>query len=106
MSISSNHWARGRVHPGQSPVHYRATWRYTGKTTMHIHTLTPNGNLERPINLIGMFSDCGRKEEEGSHTCELHVETPKIESQTQYLLILLARPIYRADMTSFTCVGR
>ncbi|MED6273985.1 hypothetical protein CHARACLAT_011902 [Characodon lateralis] len=33
------------------------------QTTMHTLIHTPKGNLERPINLTGMFLDCGRKPE-------------------------------------------
>uniref|UniRef100_A0A3P9QC98 Golgi reassembly-stacking protein 1-like n=1 Tax=Poecilia reticulata TaxID=8081 RepID=A0A3P9QC98_POERE len=47
------------------------------------HTLTPRGNLEKPINLTVMFLGCGRKPEypEKTHactgrTCKLHAERP------------------------------
>ncbi|MEQ2232399.1 hypothetical protein ILYODFUR_010900 [Ilyodon furcidens] len=39
----------------RSPVHLRVT--HNQQCTL-IHT--PKGNLERPINLTGMFLDCGR----------------------------------------------
>ncbi|KAK5610428.1 hypothetical protein CRENBAI_004863 [Crenichthys baileyi] len=41
------------------------TWADQRQMTMHTHThtLIPNGNLERLINLTVMLSDCGRKQE-------------------------------------------
>ncbi|MEQ2226923.1 hypothetical protein ILYODFUR_032374 [Ilyodon furcidens] len=59
VPISSSLWAGDGVHPGQvaSPS--------LGNTQTTMHTLihTSKHNLERPINLTGMFLDCGRKPE-------------------------------------------
>ncbi|MED6286356.1 hypothetical protein CHARACLAT_005146 [Characodon lateralis] len=61
---------------------------WTGRHTL-IHT--SKGNLESPINLIGMYLDCGRKPEYPvrthaclGRTCKLHAERPRpgIEPRT------------------------
>uniref|UniRef100_A0A3Q2CA21 Collagen type XIV alpha 1 chain n=1 Tax=Cyprinodon variegatus TaxID=28743 RepID=A0A3Q2CA21_CYPVA len=58
------------------------------------HTLTLKDNLEKPINLIVMFLDCGRKPEylERTHTgsggtCKLHAERPNAGNRTATFLV-------------------
>ncbi|MEQ2291779.1 hypothetical protein AMECASPLE_016446, partial [Ameca splendens] len=77
--ISSNLWARGRVHPGQvaSPLQGNT------QTPMHALIHTPKGNLELPNNLTDMSLGCGRKLEYPvrTHACtgrtsKLHAERP------------------------------
>ncbi|MEQ2290756.1 hypothetical protein AMECASPLE_006320 [Ameca splendens] len=62
----------------------------------HTHSVTPKGNLERPINLTGMSLDCGKKPyyPERTHactgrTCKLHAERPLVGSRTQDLFIFI-----------------
>ncbi|MEQ2228417.1 hypothetical protein ILYODFUR_008574 [Ilyodon furcidens] len=45
--------------------------RHTQDKQPHTHSFTPEGNVERLINLIVMFLDCGRKPEypERTHAC-------------------------------------
>ncbi|MEQ2197919.1 hypothetical protein XENOCAPTIV_005070 [Xenoophorus captivus] len=59
------------------------------------HSFTPKGNLERPINQLVMFLDCGRKSEYlvRTHACtgrtgKLHAERPPARSRTQDLLAI------------------
>ncbi|MEQ2290132.1 hypothetical protein AMECASPLE_000388 [Ameca splendens] len=75
VPISSSLWTGGGVHPGQvaSPSQ--------GNT--ETHSFTPEGDIEKPINLAVMFLSCWRKPEypERTHTCtgrtcKLHAERP------------------------------
>ncbi|MEQ2311702.1 hypothetical protein AMECASPLE_023213 [Ameca splendens] len=68
----------GGVHPGQVASPSQGNIQDKQQCT---HPFTPKGKLKRPINLIVMFLDCGRKPEylERTHactgrTCKLHVE--------------------------------
>ncbi|MEQ2243287.1 hypothetical protein ILYODFUR_005529, partial [Ilyodon furcidens] len=90
VPISSSLWARGGVHPGQ------VTSPSQGNTQTAMHTLihTPKGNLELPINLTGMFLDCGRKPEYPvrthactGRTCKLHAERPQLGIEPRTFLL-------------------
>ncbi|MEQ2249763.1 hypothetical protein ILYODFUR_032674 [Ilyodon furcidens] len=54
------------------------------------HPFTPEGNVERPVDLTIMFLDCGRKPGEdpgmARRACKLHAERPLARSQIQDLL--------------------
>lgn len=54
MPIYGSHWMRGMGHPRQvaSP-----SLGHTGHTNMHTHRVIPKGDIERPVNLIVLFSD-------------------------------------------------
>ncbi|MEQ2230541.1 hypothetical protein ILYODFUR_030397 [Ilyodon furcidens] len=71
-----NSMVGGRVHPGQvtSPPQGNTE---THRTNNNAHTVTPKGNLERPVNLRVMFLDCGRNPERThacmGRTCKLNV---------------------------------
>ncbi|MEQ2249096.1 hypothetical protein ILYODFUR_025887 [Ilyodon furcidens] len=64
------------------------------QTTKHTLIHTPEGNLERPINLTGMSLDCRRKPEYPLRThacmwrtCKLHAERHPARSQSKTFLL-------------------
>ncbi|MEQ2285240.1 hypothetical protein AMECASPLE_029784 [Ameca splendens] len=65
---------------GSSRVHLRVTQRHTGQTTVHA-TLTPKGNLDKPVNLTVMFLGCGRKLEYPERTHECTRRTCKLQAR-------------------------
>ncbi|MED6262437.1 hypothetical protein ATANTOWER_019367 [Ataeniobius toweri] len=76
----------GKVHPGQVAKPSQ------GNTQTTIHTLI-HAPKARPINLTGMYLDCGRKLEYPvrthactGRTCKLHAERPEDGNRTQDLI--------------------
>ncbi|MED6266838.1 hypothetical protein CHARACLAT_006080 [Characodon lateralis] len=62
VPISSSQQARGGVHPRQVTSQSKDNTEIQDKQPC-MHSFTPKGNLERPINLTVMFLDCVRKPE-------------------------------------------
>lgn len=88
MPLSSFQQVRGWVHPGQSITRKHRDRQDKQPCT---HTLKPKDNLERPINLTAMLSDCGRKLEypgepthaQGEHANSMHKDPgPGFEPRT------------------------
>ncbi|MEQ2282091.1 hypothetical protein AMECASPLE_036943 [Ameca splendens] len=89
VPISSSQWLRGGVQPGEVACPSQGNTQDKQPCT---HPFIAKGDIERPINLTVMCSDCGKKPEypERTHsckgrTCKLHAERPPAGSRTEDL---------------------
>ncbi|MED6278357.1 hypothetical protein CHARACLAT_022928 [Characodon lateralis] len=92
MPISISLWAGVGVHPGTGSQSIAGQHRHTHNKQPCTHSLTPKGNLERPINLKVMLSDCGGK----SENPHMHRENMQTSCSPTYLKSFLFIIVFNA----------